>query len=547
MNYTVTAGDSKYVVTASSLVSLLQILGALVVDYSTNQKKPISKELLGIIKGSQIQWKMLPSLQAAIKAAVSGTDKVSALYELGQELKSAFQDHFHSTQDYTTQELKMLRAIRAYLTSDSEPALNFIRRQASLFENEFLARALAPAAVKTDTVPLRRMVKSLVGRDGVSLSVDEARLLKDTDPNKFAAYQELRKSHNADFKVALIHFVRDSKKSLVKYTDAYEHLMSLGFTHSLVPGFTGLVDDQGRWYTSDGKLINGVPSLATYANVVMNNGKDPDQQWVFKAIKPTGEVSYGYTADFQRSQSRAKYEKVRVLMSKIKGIRAKWLAKIKKFDVSDEDSVCAVVLELLYSFAARIGSAPGRGVGTLLVKNSSITQSGINLAYLGKDSIPTKHMLKDTDPIQAMVIKALYELLEGKKGNEYIFTQWTGKKWDRVTPAEINAAFKRFGAPGDVTVHKLRTCRGTTLFKQLVDAQTLKRPPRTEKEALLIYKDMTEKVGKLLNHKRGVGESTEKVTGVTAALSYIDADLQIALFRAWGFRVPKHLEKAAQE
>lgn len=91
--------------------------------------------------------------------------------------------------------------------------------------------------------------------------------------------------------------------------------------------------------------------------------------------------------------------------------------------------------------------------------------------------------------------------------------------------------------------NKLRTCRGTTLFQMLLDKEFARRPPATEKEALQRYKVMTEQIGKLLNHKRGVGSANEKVTGATAATSYIDADLQIALWDRWGFRPPAVLEK----
>lgn len=544
--HTIQHSTIKKMLTASQLVGLLKILGALVADYSKNPNRPIDKSLVPLLNGYK-RWVMLEKLPDAVSAAMSGRDKVTKLYELGIDLKTTFVEHFHSTQEFTTQEIQLLRAIRAYLVTDSENALNYIKKNAGLFEDSHLALAFAPNIPKADSRALRRSVNSLVGRDGVALSMDESRMLKETDPKGYAAYLELRKAHNHEFKATLMHFVRNLKKQVVPYQEAYASMIELGFTHSMVPGFTGMIDDQGRWYTKDGKAINGVPNLATYTHVVMNSGKDPDQQWVFKAMKADGDASYGYTADFTREQTKSKYQNVRDLMTKIKSIRARWMAKVKKFDVSDVDCVAAVVLEILFSFAARIGSAPGRGAGTLLAKNASITQSGINLAYLGKDSIPTKHMLKDTDPVQGLVIKALLELLEDKKGNDYIFTYFDGKRWLRCTPADVNAAFHRFGAPPAVTVHKLRTCRGTTLFKELVDQREGKRPPRDEKEALLIYKEMTEKVGKLLNHKRGVGESTEKVTGVTAALSYIDADMQIALFRSWGFRVPKHLEKIAQD
>jgi DNA topoisomerase IB len=275
----------------------------------------------------------------------------------------------------------------------------------------------------------------------------------------------------------------------------------------------------------------------------MKTPKDKDQSWDYKAIKYDGGMAYGYTADFKRTQSKLKYDRVRGLMKKIPTIRKAWLAKVNKFDVEDKNSVAAVVLEILYSFAARVGSAPGRGVGTLIARQASYTQQGINLAYLGKDSIPTKHILKETDPIQKKIVEALRILLEEKKGNEFIFTYEVKGKLRRCSPADVNAAFRAFGAPDELSVHKLRTIRGTGLFLDLMAKDAERRPPKDEKEALARYLKMTEEVGKLLNHKRGVGGSNEKVTGTTAAQSYIDGAAQLDLWSRWDFRPPKVLEK----
>ncbi len=542
--YKMVVASGTFVITASRLVSLLKVLGAFVADYSANPNAPMPKDLLAIVKAGIGSWKMLTALQEAARSAASGTGKVEALYDLGIEIKSSF-EQFHNTIDFSSDELQMLRAIRSYLVTDSEPALAFIRKKASIFEEPTLALKFAPPMPKADNTELSRVVRTAVGRDAVALTMEESALLKDTKPALYEKYAELRKSHNAAFKTTLMNYVRTQGSKLVDYQAALKAMNGLGFTHSMVPGFTGLIDDEGKWYTKDGELIAGVPNLATYSKVVMNSGKDPETKFVFYAVKPDGTMQQVYTVAHNTEQSKLKYEHVRELSANMASIRAKWLKKLKAFDISSVDSVAAVVLEILYTFAARIGSEPGRGVGTLLVKNSSITNAGINLAYLGKDSIPTKHIIKEADPHQKLIVAALTELLDGKRPSEYIFTVWDGAKWTRCKPADVNAAFRRFGASRDVTVHKLRTFRGTTLFKQLIEEQAKKRPPKDEKEALLLYTKMTEKVGKLLNHKRGVGGDNEKVTGTTAAKSYIDADLQVSLFRSWGFRVPKSLEKIA--
>lgn len=531
-----------YKLTASQLANLLQIIGALIADYMQNPKKPMRPDLVPLTKTS-LEWKDLPSLQKTIAICVRGGDKLQALFDLGIELKTAL-PVFRNNSEYSTPEITMLRAMRQYLATDSESALAYISRNASVLGKPQLAKIFAPAIPAVDNSALRNSVKSLVGRSGTHLTSDEARLLKETSPQEYEKYAALRKQHNLGFKALLTNYVRDQNKKMVDYVAAYQAMNDAGFTHSMVPGFKGMIDDQGRWYTKAGELIGGVPNLSTYSRVVMNPKTDPGASWEFKAIKPDGSYAYYYTAAFRRQQSDAKFENVAQLMKSIKGIRAKWMMHVKKFDIENKLDVCAVVLEVLFSNAARVGSQPGRGVGTLLVKNASQTQAGVNLAYIGKDSIPTKHIIKRSTSIEhAKLVDALLELMADKKPSEFLFTYEARGVRKRVPPSMVNQAFKHFGAPADVTVHKLRTCRGTSLFKILMDKDEERRPPTTEKDAIKRYRDMTEQVGKLLNHKRGVGSANEKVTGATAAISYIDSSLQLALFSRWGFRPPTALEK----
>jgi len=536
-----------YTLTASQLVNLLQVLGALVADYVENPTKPMSAELRPFVSGP-LKWKQLPSLDKTVNVCLKGGDKLSALFALSNEIKDAYHD-FYTVKEYETPELNMLRQLRSYLATDSENALTYIRKNAAILGSPELARILVPAEVASDKKALSNTVKKLVGREGTFLTPQEIEMLKSTDPKGLAAYQEHRRMHNKDFAATLSAYVRSQGKTLVPYQGAYKYLVGEGFTHSMVPGFTGLIDDSNRWYTSKGELLNGTPNLTTYSKVVMNPEKgSEDSSWVFKAIKHDDSgVAYGYTVGYMGQQRKLKAEHVKELIVNLDKIQAKWRQKITKFSDTDPMCVAAVVLELLITFAARIGSAPGRGLGTLLVKNASIVNNGINLAYLGKDSIPTKHALKTSDPWQKKCIAALEIMLKDKVKSDFIFTYTAGNRQLRVTPQMINRAFHAFGAPQTVTVHKLRTLRATNLFNDLCNQDEEKRrPPASMKEALARYKEMTEKVGKLLNHKRNVGGETEKVTGTTAAVSYIDLSAQLDLWARWGLRPPIALEKAAK-
>lgn len=390
--------------------------------------------------------------------------------------------------------------------------------------------------ISADTKSLAKLIKQLFGRNDLLLTLEEVAYLKAKNTAALAAYQALRKEHNAASRALLSQLVGTKK---VKYEKVLAALVKGGFKRSLVPGFTGEIDAKGKLYFK-GEVLNATPNVTTYSHIEMNDGAG---DFVAKAYKHLGGVAHLYTTAFTKQRSAEKFVKVANTSAIIDKLRKKWLAKVKKFDVTDPSSVASLVLELLYTNAARIGTEPGRGLGTILKKNVEVTPTKIIIAYSGKDSIPTKHIITKTS-IEGMwvfeAVKELYELAIDK--NSHFFTAHTLRPF-KVTPAIVNKQFRTIGAPAGVTVHKLRTVRGTTMFGHLIIADEAMPLPATKKEAMLRYQDMVTQVGELLNHRRGVGTATEKVTGATAAKSYIDLAPQLALFDRWGYEPPAILSK----
>lgn len=528
---------------ASNLALLLRALTVLAVDWERYPKSAMPKEYQKLLPPEALKWHDLPGLTTAIKSAKSGINKLETLYNLGLEIKAAaplFKKRF----EYSYNELNLLSVLGNYFRTDNPKAMEKIRRLAGGLGDPQLAKiVLEPKAVgKVNHSELHDKVMDLVGRKDTALTLPEAQLLKETSPDEYDEYAELRKAHTKSAKEELLYFVRNSGKSKVPYSDAYDYLKSKGYNKILVPGFVGLIDDQGRIYTKDGEAIPTTPTPAVYEKIVMNTHMSEEEGWIAKAIKPDGKQSYLYTENHRKEQNQEKYERVQDLGAKIKSIRNKWLTQVKAFSDEKPLTVAATVLEILYEFAARIGGKPGRGPSMLFVSQIKGDENGMVIRYLGKDSVKTVHKLVPSDPIQRLVIRNLMILMEGKANNDFVFTYKKGNRLVRLLPADVNRAFHMFGAPAGVTVHKIRTIKGTTLFEQLAEAQLKKRPPKSEQEAISIYKNLTEQVGKLLNHVRGVG-SSNKVTGTTAATSYIDTAAQLALFNAWGIRPPKSLEK----
>jgi hypothetical protein len=152
------------------------------------------------------------------------------------------------------------------------------------------------------------------------------------------------------------------------------------------------------------------------------------------------------------------------------------------------------------------------------------------------------HKLIKADATQKYVIAALMQLLEGKQPKDRVFTVDKGTRKIPVNANVVNAYFKSLGAPEGITVHKIRTTRGTHLFIELME-KVMEKPPKDERKALEIFTKMGEQVGKLLNHVRTMASGGTKVTGTTALQNYIDPTVQIQYWRTLGMRIPKFLEK----
>jgi len=548
-------------ISASQLVNLLEVLYVLVVDYIDNgpERKPDSEtkqELDHLYKSAIQQWgSQLPALRDALNAAIAGHSKAEQLALLGQEIKQEFQN-FRANDRFTSQEIEVLNALGSYLRTDSENALKKIQKMAGIVHNPFISKRMSPqeGTQKHTSDNLRQLVYEMVGRDDTALTLDEAKQVKELHPELYKEYLHYRKEHNQIWKDTAVSYVRKSGHKTVPYQEMIEYLHANGIDHMLPTGFTGLVDDMLHMYTRDGHLIDGVPNAVTFPEVVMNEkyGRPGGGDYVFQAMRSGGGPGpYFYTSDYKKAAAREKFSKVADLAPKIESMQRKWFGLVKKFNPQDIRTVAAVILEILYEFSARVGSlgnaAGGQstfGVSTLLVKHVAVDSAGnIVLRYKGKDGVNTIHRIQRNDAQQKFVAQAIIQLLQGKSPKDRLFTvvKPNGKALP-VSGGQVNQLFKSLGAPEGVTVHKLRTFRGTHLFNELVGQVFEKKVPKNEKEAMVLFKKIAEQVGKLLNHVRR-GANGTKVTGTTAHNAYIDPEAQIAYWRQLGYRIPRYLEK----
>jgi hypothetical protein len=511
----------------------------------------LAKEVLPV-------WgKSIPALREILIQIIQGKSKEEAFQKLGLILKQLVPQG-KGDREVPAQELELMHAIGSYFRTGSENMANKLIKFASLSKSPYVVQRLAPQVGDQQSTKqqLEKLLRKLVGRKDTAMTPEEAVTVRDTDPDGYKQYLALRRDFNQSWKDALAAFVRKSGKHTVPFKEANAFLRMNGIDHMLPVGFTGLVDDLGRFYTSKGKLIDGVPNAVSFPSITMNpnfghaNGGD----WVFMANRPDGSAGpYFYTTEFKKGQSQSKFKKVGELSTKIDGMRKKWMARVKNFAAEDPQCVAATILEILYEFAARIGSTGNSaggtstyGVATLLVKHATITPDGnITLRYKGKDGVPTTHKITKTSAEGRLLIRNLNELLVDKGPKDRIFTVTKGHRLTPITPAQVNQFFKACGAPEGVTVHKIRTVTGTKIFTELMSEQLSKRKPKNEKQAMELFKKLAEAVGKKLNHVRN-GANGSKVTGATALQAYIDPVAQLEYWHSLGFRVPKSLEKFDQ-
>ncbi len=552
---------TRTLLTASRITPFLEMLYVILIDRAQGRGgKPDEEtglELNTLAKEILPVWgKAIPGLRDILLAILRGKGKDEAYVQLGQIIKQ-LQPQGKGDSEVPSEDLELLTAMGAYFRTGSPNALAKLTKYASLSKSPWVVQRLAPKASDQQNTKqaLEQLLKSLVGRKDTALTMDEATKVKAVKPESYKAYLELRKAFNQSWRDALVSFIRKSGQDKVPYQKVLDYLKLNGIDHMLPTGFTGMIDDLNRLYTSKGKAIDGVPNAVTFPTVTMNPtyGKPDGGDWVFMARRVNGDPGpYFYTSDFKKGQSKAKFSKVADLSKKMEGMRKKWFAQVKAFDITKPQCVTAVVLEILFEFAARIGSVGNKaggqstyGVGTLLCKHAIIDPSGdITLRYKGKDGIATRHKLLKSDPYAKYVLLALHQLLDGKDRNERIFTVQKGAKHVPVTPTNVNSFFKSCGAPEGVTVHKIRTYMGTKIFTELMAEQFAKtRQPKTEKDAMLIFQKMAEAVGKKLNHVRSLAAGGTKVTGATALAAYVDVSVQILYWRTLNLRIPKYLEK----
>lgn len=539
-------------------MELVQILTAIVVAF-LEQTYPI-KELADVMSATNraAAQARIPALKEAFKAYDKGQDFDWAA--LSEGLK-AYANEYSKRPGARSSMVNLLRVYANYYRTSSERALAQIEKYTADMDSPYLRGYFEQEVVDQTQVKnaLSPLVKKLGGK-GAQLTLDEAKAAREADPVRYREYLELRKQFTSSWKTPMSNFIRNSGEHTVSLHDVLSHLKSHGIEADLPKGFVGRIDANGNVYTVQGeKIAGGLPSPGMFPSVRMNPTYDGDQSpWVFQAIRPDGSPgNYAYTVEYQRTKAREKFEKVKSF--DVEKTRKKWLPLINQFDPNypDPASVSAIVLEILYRTSNRIGTRPmdnpkagGFGILTLLKAHYYPQEDGsIKFIYLGKDSVRTVSVIKKTDDqVAARVCKAVADLVRDKGPRDPIFT-YTQKNgaYRIVQPGVVNRLFDACSGVPELTVHKLRTAKGSRLFREFMDGLFARRKNLTPAEVMEMVKKGGAIVGKELNHVRRSAEGETTVQPMTSLKNYIDPALQAEVFLHYGAPIPKYLEAMMQE
>jgi hypothetical protein len=442
----------------------------------------------------------------------------------------------------TQEQLSMIKDLNLYFKKDSAPAWKRITNNISMTRDNklikfFIDEEEIPKGDTSTAKKMAQIVELLTKRkNDPILTLNEIREFREDQPKVIEKYSALRKVFVANYKKALLSFIRNSGKQTVDVKIATKYLDAIG-CNNIPKGFVGSIDEKGSLYTVKGKQIFG----GLVGEVVMNPKYDPEKDNTYVCSLKTNPTQRLRTVSFLQGNRAAKFDKVSKFIDTIDSHRKSWISDLSAVD--GKTQLLAEIVEIIYETQARIGGEGNKtddqdtyGISTLLVKHVKIKEGKVQIDYPGKKGTAQHHVIKSDGPVSKKVVKILEQQIKGKKPNDRVFT-YMGRP---IKAAEVNGYVKSLGV--NVSVHKFRHVKGTKVMMELLKKNPFKKGKVSQSQAEKWIKQEATEVGKILHHRSGVGEK-EKVVGSTALAAYVDPSVVKGFFTDLGLRIPKWLPK----
>lgn len=451
--------------------------------------------------------------------------------------------------DLTAEQIDAYNSGYRALNRPSERSLALAIRQVgnlnSATHNQWFAEDIDDQSDVIDE--MTQLVVKMIKKKKPSMTIDEARLAKEKQPNRYRQWLKVRRQATELYKQALRSVVRQSNKNMVDAQKAAKQLESAGISlHGIPKGFVGQIDEAGKLYTSEGRRLKQSPP--SNAKIQMNSKYDPKtgDGYYLKYTIPgaIGGAQFSYTIDWEHKQVKKRDEKVMNLAEGVDQARAKWIKDIKSRD-HDKQTLGAMA-ELVYTFQIRAGNvrqATGGsqtyGLSTLKGKHFRKRSNGnLVIKYPGKSGVPQLHQVSKRNPVHARMIKHLLGLKEEAGNDGYVFVDEDDK---RLSARALNRYIKAKGL--SVTIKDFRRLQGKVLMEEYFKKHKLPKDA-SQGQVTAYLKEGALEVGKALGHRRGVktgAKDEAEFTSATAIGSYIPPALLKRLYTDRGLRVPKFL------
>lgn len=475
-------------------------------------------------------------------------DMVDAAIDLAQSLRQAIKTSIANENAVSREELALIKNFNTIALSDRDEtrarALASLKKNISHLHDPTLS-AMFNAEVGDQGSVLQKLERVTQRLGGQGTSIDQKIRTKHKGTELLKRYNKLRSELNAVPKNFVMNLVRSSGKKYLPVRKVYDELHRAGIkVHTVPAGYSGMVDDQLRYYTTEGLVLNGTPA----GDVRMNPQYDPkkDNTYVCEAQAPMAKnFSRIYTESYKSRSTKSKFAKVASFDKKAPALRRKWLREFKADGVETLNGTLAMLCELVYQTSGRIGGTSNKtdgastyGLSTLLVGHYKKRGGSRVLEYSGKKAQTQKHKLVESNPTQKLLIQALDSLAKDKTRKERLMTH--GHR--SISASMVNKYLKSIGMPAGVTVHKFRTLKGTQLARSILEKSPLrKRKNLNSTQVSKWLKSALSKVAKELGHF-----SNGNLTINTAIANYIDPSILEEFYSDIGIRMPANIEKQAR-
>lgn len=467
--------------------------------------------------------------------------------QLGADLK-VFLKAAMSDNTYPDLALTITRAFGTYLRMRSDASLKMLNSKVGFNKDSFLSKNFLGEGVDVNnhskqSNDLKDLVKKLTGKTGDYLNPKQAQQVKEANPTGYADYYSKYKKLSGDTKQYLMDTLRAAGKPFIRY-DAFKlRCKNNGMLCTLPDGFEGYLDEVGNFYSLNKKLIAGKPT----SKVTMNSKYNPttDDTYVFTTPSPTKDdaIMYFYTVASKNHNEKTKYAKADLLIKELPKIRKKWLKDLAKANTNVSYYAC--IIELIYKFAARIGTTgnmnagqPTFGLSTIEVKHVKRQGTRFIFQYPGKKGTMQNHKLIPNDVPSRRCADIIAHEMQNKKPSDLL---WTFRN-KPITGAMLRNYWKKLDPVCEqASIHKLRTAEATLLAWEIMKNSPFTKGAK-QQEVEKWYKEQMLAVGKKLAHQTG-----NKDTSTTAIKSYIDLDTQQEFFTKLGLRIPTWLRRTKDD